>query len=197
MTSAAGRGNTAASPGGAPGLLAGPLRVSELIDRSLVAALGPVDAATGEAIAGICNDALRDVLSPAVIGALLADHRLLPMVAPWVLDLARGLQFRGRELTPEPATADLITRLGGPGISAADARRLAETADLAAVLILGRVLEQVLGLGAAARDPRANEAAAPWLPGLKLGFRIYLVQEALRLLPPWGTDTPWGTDICP
>lgn len=197
MTSAAGRGNTAAAPGGAPGRLAGPLRASELIDRSLVAALGPVDAATGEAIAGICNDALRDVLSPAVIGALLADHRLLPMVAPWVLDLARGLQFRGRALTPEPATADLITRLGGPGISAADARRLAETADLAAVLILGRVLEQVLGLGAAARDPRANEAAAPWLPGLKLGFRIYLVQEALRLLPPWGTDTPWGTDICP
>ena len=191
MTSAAGRGNAPTSPGGAPRRLAEPLRASELIDGSLVAALGPVDAATGEAIAGICNDALRDVLSPAVIGAVLADHRLLPMVAPWVLDLARGLQFRGRELTPEPATADLITRLGAPGISAADARRLAETADLAAVLILGRVLEQVLGPGAGTRDPRANEAAAPWLPGLKLGFRIYLVQEALRLLPRWGTD------ICP
>jgi hypothetical protein len=191
MTSATGRGNAPASPGGAPRRLTEPLRASELIDGSLVAALGPVDAATGEAIAGICNDALRDVLSPAVIGAVLADHRLLPMVAPWVLDLARGLQFRGREPTPEPATTDLITFLGGPGISVADARWLAETADLAAVLNLGRVLEQVLGPGAVARDPRANEAAAPWLAGLKLGFRVYLVQEVLRLLPPWGPD------ICP
>jgi hypothetical protein len=191
MASSTGRGNAPASPGEAPRCRNEPLRASELIDGSLVSALGQVDAATGEAIAGICNDALRDVLSPAVISAVLADHRLLPMVAPWVLDLARGLQFRGRELTPEPATADLITRLGGPGISAADARRLAETADLAAVLNLGRVLEQVLGPGAAARDPRANETAAPWLRGLKLGFRIYLVQEALRLLPQWGTD------ICP
>jgi hypothetical protein len=59
------------------------------------------------------------------------------------------------------------------------------------VLNLGRVLEQVLGLGAGSRDPRDNEVAAPWLPGLKLGFRIYLVQEVLRLLPRWGTD------ICP
>ena len=191
MTSATGRGNAPASPGEAPRRRNEPLRASELIDGSLVSALGPVDAATGEAIAGICNDALRDVLGPAVVGAVLADHRLLPMVAPWVLDLARGLQFRGRELTPEPATTDLVTCLGGPGISAADARRLAETADLAAVLILGRVLEQVLGPGAVARDPRANEAAAPWLAGLKLGSRIHLVQEVLRLRPPWGPD------ICP
>jgi hypothetical protein len=191
MTSATGRGNASASLDGEPRHQAEPLRAGELIDGSLVLALGPVDAATGEAIAGICNDALRDVLSPAVISALLTDHRLLPMTAPWVLDLARGLQFRGRELTPEPGTADLITRLGGPGISAADTRRLAEAADLAAVLTLGRVLEQVLGPGAAARDPRANETAAPWLPGLKLGFRIHLVQEVLRLLPQRITD------ICP
>jgi hypothetical protein len=51
---------------------------------------------------------------------------------------------------------------------------------------MGRVLEQVLGPGAGARDPRANEAAAPWLAGLKLGSRIHLVQELLRLLPPPG-----------
>jgi len=74
-----------------------------------------------------------------------------------------------------------------PGITAADAARLAETIDLAAVLTLGRVLEQVLGPGTATRDPRANEAAAPWLAGLKLGSRIHLVQELLRLLPPAGT----------
>ena len=104
-----------------------------------------------------------------------------------MLDLARGLQFQSLLGMPEPGTASLLIRLGGPQITAADARRLAETADLAAVLAQGRVLEQVLGSGAGGRDPRTNEAAAPWLSGLKLGSRIYLVQELLRLLPPTGT----------
>jgi hypothetical protein len=164
-----------------------PFRPGELLDETLAAVLGPADAATGDAIAGICNDALHAVLGPAVVGTLLADRRLLPVIAPWVLDLARGLQYQSRHGSPEPRTVSLLARLGGPGITAAEALRLAETVDLAAVLALGRVLEQVLGPGAGARDPRANEAAAPWLAGLKLGSRIHLVQELLRLLPPRGT----------
>jgi hypothetical protein len=146
--------------------------------------LGPADAATADAIAGICNDALDAVLGPAAVGALLADRRLLPRVAPWVLDLARGLQYQSRHGSPEPRTVSLLARLGGPGITAAEAIQLAETVDLAAVLALGLVLEQVLGPGGGAGDPRANEAAAPWLAGLKLGSRIHLVQELLRLLDP-------------
>ena len=164
-----------------------PLRPAELLDETLAAPLGPVDDLTGEAIAGIRNDALHAVLGPAIAGALLADRRLLPLAAPWVRDLARGLQYQSRHGGPEPGTASLLTRLGGPGITAADAAWMAETIDLAAVLTLGRVLEQVLGPGAGGRDPRANEAAAPWLAGLKLGSRIHLVQELLRLLPPSGT----------
>jgi hypothetical protein len=80
-------------------------------------------------------------------------HRLLPLAAPWVRDLARGLQYWSRHGGPEPATASLLTRLGGPGITTASAARLAGTVDLATALILGRVLDQVLGPGAAARDP--------------------------------------------
>ena len=167
-----------------PALMAEPFGPGELLDETLAAVLGPADAATGDAIAGICNDALAAVLGPAVVGALLADRRLLPRVAPWVLDLARGLQYQSRHGSPEPRTISLLARLGGPGIPAAEAVRLAETVDLAAVLAQGRVLEQVLGPGAGARDPRANEAAAPWLAGLKLGSRIHLVQELLRLLDP-------------
>ena len=167
---------------------AGPLRAGELLDEALTAALGPVDDLTGDAIAGICNDALHAVLGPAITRALLADRRLLPLAAPWVRDLARGLQYQSRHDGPEPRTVSLLARLGGPGITAADAVRMAQTVDLAAVLTLGRVLEQVLGPGAGARDPRANEAAAPWLGGLKLGSRIHLVQELLRLLPPAGAD---------
>ncbi len=102
-------------------------------------------------------------------------------------DLACGLQFQSREGAREPATADLLIRLGGPQITAAHALRLAGTLDLAAALAQGRVLEQVLGPGAGARDPRANEAAAPWLGGLKLGSCIHLVLELLRLLPPGGS----------
>ncbi len=160
-----------------------PLSAGELLDEALTAALGPVDDLTGEAIAAICTDALRDVLGPAIASALLTDRRLLPLAAPWVRDLACGLQFQSREGAQEPATADLLIRLGGPQITAADALRLAGTLDLAAALAQGRVLEQVLGPGAGARDPRANEAAAPWLGGLKLGSRIHLVLELLRLLP--------------
>ena len=170
--------------------MAEPFRPGELLDETLAAVLGPADAATDDAIAGICNDALHAVLGPAVVSALLADRRLLPVIAPWVLDLARGLQYQSHHGSPEPRTVSLLARLGGPGITAAEAVRLAETVDLAAVLALGRVLEQVLGPGAGARDPRANEAAAPWLAGLKLGSRIHLVQELLRLLPPRGTGGP-------
>ncbi|HEY5018021.1 MAG TPA: hypothetical protein VII59_14730 [Streptosporangiaceae bacterium] len=164
--------------------MAEPFRPGELLDQSLTAALGPVDDLTGEAIAGICNDALDAVLGPAVVRELSADRRLLPVIAPWVLDLARGLQYHSRHGSPEPRTISLLAQLGGPRVPAAEAARLAETVDLAAVLTVGRVLEQVLGPGAGAGDPRANDAAAPWLAGLKLGSRIHLVQELLRLLPP-------------
>jgi hypothetical protein len=155
-----------------------------LIDKALTAALGPVDAATGAAIAGICNDALLEVLGPAIVSTLRADRRLLPLVAPWVWDLARGLHFQSKAGAAEPATADLLARLGRNQIIGRDTRRFAEAVDLAAVLTLDRLLEQVLGPGACMRDPRANEAGAPWLGGLKLGSRIHLVLELLRLLPP-------------
>ncbi len=163
------------------------LAAGEVLDEALTAVLGPVDAATGDAIAGICNDAIHDVLGPVLVSALRADRRLLPLIAPWVWDLARGLQFQSRNGASEPATAELLACLGLRRIAGHDARRIAEVVDLAAVLTLGRVLEQVLGPGAAARDPRANEAAAPWLTGLKLGSRIHLVLELLRLLPPGDT----------
>lgn len=172
-----------------PGQTAGPFGAGELLDETLTAALGPIDIATRDAIAGICNDALDTVLGPAVAGALRADRRLLPLAAPWARDLARGLQYQSRHGGPEPDTASLLTCLGGPRITTSDAARLAGTIDLAMALILGRVMEQVLGPGAAARDPEANEAAAPWLTGLKLGSRIHLVQELLRLLP---TAEPGG-----
>ena len=168
------------------GRAAEPFRAGELLDHTLSVVLGPVDDVTAAAIAGICNDALHAVLGPSIVSVLRADRRLLPLAAPWVPDLARGLQFQSCQGDPEPSTASLLTRLGGRQVTAADARRLAEPVDLAAVLALGRVLEQVLGPGAGARDPRANEAAVPWLAGLKLGSRIHLVLELLRLLPPGG-----------
>jgi hypothetical protein len=165
-----------------PRQTAGPFRAGELLDETLAATLGPVNAVTGDAIAGICNDALEAVLGSAVAGAPRGPPPAA-LAAPWVRDLARGLQYQSRYGGPEPDTASLLTRLGSPRITTSDATRLAGTIDLAMALILGRVLEQVLGPGAAARDPKANEAAAPWLTGLKLGSRIHLVQELLRLLP--------------
>lgn len=152
-----------------------------LLDRTLITVLGPVDAATAAAITGICDDALGSVLGPALAGALRADPRLLPLVAPWVMDLARGLQFQSRNGAGEPATTELLTRLASRPLAGDRKERFAETIDLAVALTLGRVTEHVLGPGASARNPDANEAAAPWLAGLKLGYRIGLVIELLRL----------------
>ena len=160
------------------------LGAGEVLDEALTAALGPVDHVTGDVIAGICNDALEDVLGPDLVSVLGADRHLLPLVAPWVWDLACGLQFQSHNGPAEPATAELLACLSRRELAVADTRRFAEAVDLAAVLTLDRVLEQVLGPEASARDPRANEAAAPWLTGLKLGSRIHLVLELLRLLLP-------------
>ena len=161
--------------------MAEPLAAAELLDAALTAALGPVDALTSDAIAGICNDAIGGVLGPELAGALSSDRRLLPLIAPWVSDLARGLQFQSRKGAGEPPSSELLTLLASLPLTDDEVRRWAETIDLATVLTLDRVIEQALGPGAAARDPAINEAAAPWLAGLKLGYRIHLVLELLRL----------------
>ncbi|MDA8073166.1 MAG: hypothetical protein M0Z40_12105 [Actinomycetota bacterium] len=61
--------------------------------------------------------------------------------------------------------------------------RYGETIDLAATLTLDRVVEHALGSGACARNPRDNEAAAPWLPAPQYGHRVHVTLELLRLLP--------------
>jgi hypothetical protein len=147
-------------------------------------ALGPVGEEASAAITGICGDALRTVLGPGIATAALADQVLLTQVAPWVRDLARGLQYRDHYGAGEPPTAQLVRRFARRAISAGEALRFAETVDLAIVLTLGRVTDQVLGPGASARDPAVNELAAPWLPALQLGYRIGLTLELLRLSDP-------------
>lgn len=157
------------------------LKADELLDSALTRALGPTDAQTREAIAAICNDALADVLGPAVVGVLRADHRLLPRIAAWIWDLARGLQYQSRHGAAQPSTADLLTSLRGRPLPSEQAHQFAETIDLAFMLTLDRVTDQILGPGACSRAPASNEATAPWLAGLTLGYRIHLAQELLRL----------------
>lgn len=157
------------------------LSADELLDATLSEVLGPADDAAREAIAAICTDALTAVLGPAMAALLRADRSLLPLAAPWIWDLARGLQFQSRYGPAQPATAELLGQLRGRPLPAAQARQFAETVDLAVVLTLDRVVDQVLGRGACARSPAGNEAAAPWLGGLTLGYRIALARELLRL----------------
>jgi hypothetical protein len=144
-------------------------------------ALGPTDEQASAAITGICGDALHAVLGPSLARAALADPALLTRIAPWARDLARGLQYRDRFGAGDPPTPDLVTWLAGRPLPEDQARRFAETVDLAAALTLGRVTDQVLGPGSGARHPAANDLAAPWLPALQLGYRIGLVLELLRL----------------
>jgi hypothetical protein len=121
------------------------------------------------------------VLGPPLASAALADAELLTRVAPWVPDLARGLQFQDCGGASDTPTTGLLARLAGRPLPGPRLRSFTETVDLAVVLTLGRLTEQVLGPGAGARDPSANEAGAPWLAALTLGYRVGLVLELLRL----------------
>lgn len=152
---------------------------SRLLDQALITTLGPVDDATTAAIEGICDDALTSVLGPALAATIRADSRLLPLTAPWVMDLARGLQYQSRNGPREPASTELLSTLA-PGLAADLKAKFAETVDLTIALTLSRVTDHVLGPGSGARHLAAH-TAVPWLAGLKLGYRIGLALELLRL----------------
>jgi hypothetical protein len=159
------------------------------VNTLLDPALGPADKQVSAAIIGICGDALHAVLGPGLAPAALTDSALLTRIAPWARDLARGLQYRDRFGAGDPPTLQLVTRFAGRQLPADQAHRFAETIDLAVVLTLGRVTDQVLGRGSGTRNPVASELAMPWLPTLQLGYRIGLVLELLRLSHP-GTLVP-------
>ena len=153
-----------------------------LIDKALTDAIGPVDRFVADAIVSICNEAVEQVLGPAVIEALRNDHNRLALAAPWVWDLARGLHFQGRNGRANLPTAELLSVLG-PQLQHSQLHRFAEAIDISIALTLDRLLESVLGPGTCSRNPEENEAAVPWLNPLKLGYRIHLVLELIRLTP--------------
>jgi hypothetical protein len=155
----------------------------ELLDPMLTSALGPVDAFSIAAIAGICNDAVSAVLGPLLVEELLSDKARRWLVVPWVKDLARGLQLRSTRGPIEVHTTSLLLLLGKERVRKEDLHRARRSIDVAAALHLGAVLEHVLGPGAAQRSPADYEAELPWIETLKLGYRVHLVLEFLRLLP--------------
>ncbi len=152
-----------------------------LVDETLTKAIGPVDRFVGDAIVGICNEAVEHVLGSAVIEALGHDRDRLALVAPWVWDLARGLHFQGRDGRPEMPTAELLSLLAPRLHDPQQIQRFAETIDLTTALTLDRLLDAVLGPGACARPPEENEAALPWLTPLKLGYRIHITPALIGL----------------
>jgi hypothetical protein len=154
-----------------------------LVDKVLTDAIGPVDRFVGDAIVGICNEAVEHVLGPAVIEALGNDVDRLALLAPWVWDLARGLHFQGRDGRPNLRTTELLSVLAPRLEDPHQLQRFAEVIDLSTALTLDRLLESVLGPGASARNPDENDADVPWLTPLKLGYRVHLTLELIRLTP--------------
>jgi len=154
-----------------------------LLDRALVATFGPVDPPVVEAIVDICNDAIAEVLGPSIMEILRADGRLIPLVAPWVADLARGLLMSSLRGPGQLSTSELLRLFGGTRLAECDIARCAQVIDLSTVLTLDRVLDHVLGEGAGAKDPSANDAAVQWLSPLQYGHRVHLTLELVRLLP--------------
>jgi hypothetical protein len=146
--------------------------------------LGPTSEQASAAITGICGDALHAVLGARLAQEAIADPALRARIAPWARDLARGLQYRDRFGAGDPPTTTLITQLARRPVAEDQLHRFAEATDITIALTLGRVTDQVLGRGSGARNPAANELAAPWLAALQLGYRISLVLELLRLSDP-------------
>jgi hypothetical protein len=128
---------------------------------------------------GICNDALDATLGPAIVDVIGTDRRLVPLVAPWTADLARGLLVLAKHGPDELRTTELLGLFPNHRLAEQERTRYGDTIDLTATLTLDRVL----GPGACARNPRDNEATAPWLPALKYGHRVHVALELLRLLP--------------
>jgi hypothetical protein len=159
------------------------LNTEGLVDPALETCIGPFDADVLGAVVGICTDALVATVGPRILAELETDRTRLPLVAPWVFDLARGLLVLGRYGPRERSSSELLDLLSGRQLDEDDRTRMAETVDLAATLTLDRVLEHVLGPGACARDPRANAVDAPWLTALAYGHRVHIALELLRLLP--------------
>lgn len=155
-----------------------------LLDPVITQLLGPVDEEASAAITGICDDALQAVLGPARARAAQADPALMTRIAPWARDLARGLQFQVRTGAGDPPTDGLLALLSSRPLTEPQVHRFAETVDLSVVLTLGHLTDQVLGPGSTARNSAASDTAAPWLTALKLGYRVGLVLELLRLTRP-------------
>lgn len=154
-----------------------------LLDGDLLHLLGPVDARIIGAIVGICDDALTATLGPVIVEAISTDCRLVPLVAPWTIDLARGLLVLSCHGPGELRTTELLDLFSNRRLADEERARCVEAIDLAVALTLDRVLEHVLGPGGCTRVPGDNEVAAPWLPALKYGHRVHLTLELLRLLP--------------
>ncbi len=155
-----------------------------LLDPVLTSLLGPVDDEASAAINGICDEALHAVLGHARAQATRADPALMTRIAPWARDLARGLQFQAQTGAGDPPTEGLLALLSSQPLTGPQVRQFAETVDLSVMLTLSHLTDQVLGPGSAARNPAANDSAAPWLAALKLGYRVGLVLELLRLTRP-------------
>ncbi len=155
-----------------------------LLDPVLTELLGPVDEETTAAITGVCDDALQAVLGHARAQATQADLALMTRIAPWVWDLARGLQFQARTGAGDPPTDGLLGLLASRPLTEPQVQQFAASVDVSVMLTLSHLTDQILGLGSAARNPAANDCAAPWLAALKLGYRVGLVLELLRLTRP-------------
>ena len=156
-----------------------------LPDEALLGLLGPVDPQIVGAIVGICSDALVATLGPAIVDVIGTDPRLVPLVVPWTADLAHGLLVLASHGPGELRTTELLDLFANHRLTKQERTLYGETIDLAATLMLDRVVEHVLGPGACARNPGNNEAAAPWLPALEYGDQVYVTLE-LRRLPTAG-----------
>jgi hypothetical protein len=153
----------------------------DLLDGFLVERIGGVSDTTLESILSVCEDAATAVVGCEIGRAVLRDPPLTERMLGWIWDLARGLHYQSIYGSDMPSTRELIERLGPPYLDMDIRAIIADRVDWAFILIEDRLAEHVQGRNAIKLSGVERERTFPWYDRLKLGYRIRLTTEALRL----------------
>lgn len=154
----------------------------DLLDEELAAKIGGVSAVTLESMLHLCEDAVAEVIGMPAGQVVLDDLRMAERVVAWIWDLSRGVHYQSIYGPDMPATQELVERLGSQPLDTATRQTLSDRIDWAFILTEDRIAECIGGRHSIRRPMVMGEAEFPWYDRLKLGYRIRIVMEALRLI---------------
>jgi len=154
----------------------------DLLDEELAAKIGDINTVTLESILRICEDAVAEVIGMPAGQLVLHDVRMAEKVVAWIWDLSRGVHYQSIYGPDMPMTQELVERLGPQSLDTAMRQTLSDRIDWTFILTEDRIAQCIGGRNSIRRPGATSEGEFPWYDRLKLGYRIRIVMEALRLI---------------